>query len=350
MSPQPVPPLWKLLPPAIRWFNFRYSLPRTAWAGLKLLLGLERRPDDGTPVLMTFSVSPDYVRLWHFFATRALKGKWRLFVFDSSGDIAPEDCPGTEIVRLPNLYHGAKIDLALKHVLSGDAPIFLCDDDKYLLSDPGPKLERMLKEDAAAFSLAPRHWYTFKANGAEHQPMGTYALLFQPKIFRAERLLFRSPTNIESNLRVFPEGMRPHRGYDTADYANEQLLLRGRLVLTEDWDGLAGLDGMTATRLILMNEGGPRLLQALAEAEHFHPGSRNEYTLHAAYCIAAFEIVYRAAFGEAPRLVSGFTPENLRALVAANPKLDADRPRLEKYFAEVDATRVRLLKRVGETR
>lgn len=337
-------PLWDAMPEAIRRFNARESLPRTAWPFVRLLLGLERLPDRERPVVLTFSVFEDFARVWHRFVVAATKGKWQVVIGDSSGAMDPAKFPGARLVRVPNrLYHGRKIDLFLRRVISGQ-PVFLCDDDMYPLFDPTPHLARLAPKEVAAVSLWPRPWFQFEIDGRRHDPMGSFALLFKPETFFKEGLRFQPPVGIESARKVFAEGAKHQRTYDTGDYANEQFLLRGYRIETERHDGFIGFDGMTAPRLLLRRRGKAWVKQALSEAEHYKHGSGNGAVLKAMMGHVAFERVYRALFGEEPSLVSGFSDDELADMIDANPRLaPEDRERLHAYHRGVAETERKLM-------
>jgi hypothetical protein len=337
-------PLWDAVPEDLRRFNVFESLPRTAWPLMRTLAGFERLPDRATPVVLTFSVFEDFARVWHRFITKALGDKWQVVIGDSSGRMDARKFPGAKIIRVPNfLYHGRKIDLFLRHVIGGQ-PVFLFDDDKYLLFDPLPYLGRLASPDVAAVSLCPRRWFQFEVNGVRHDPMGSFALLFKSGVFFKEKLAFQSPKDALSSHKVFAEGSKHQPGYDTADYANEQLLLRGYRIETECHEGIIGFDGMTAPRLLLRRRGKAWVKSALEAAEHYRQGSVNGAVMKAMICGVAFERLYRALFHEEPEVVSGFSDDELASIIEANPRLaPEDRARLHEYRRKIAETERRLI-------
>ena len=192
-------------------------------------------------------------------------------------------------------------------------------------------------------SLCPRRWFQFEVNGVRHDPMGSFALLFKSAVFFKEKLTFQSPKGVESSHKVFAEGSKHQRSYDTADYANEQLLLRGYKIETERHEGIIGFDGMTAPRLMLRRRGKAWVKSALLAAEHYKPGSVNGAVMSAMIGGMAFERLYRALFHEEPEVVSGFSDDELADIIDANPRLaPEDRTRLHEYRQRIAETGRRL--------
>src|SRR5690606_20839855 len=122
-----------------------------------------------------------------------------------------------------NRPHGQKIDFFLKNYITSEY-VLLCDDDVLLVDPVGVEwaMDRLLSNpNMAAVSLKPRTRFKWPIDGKEFSPMGTYCVLFRPKVFHSEGLSFRtrhepSPTPLS------------YRGeYDTGDYANVELLRRG---------------------------------------------------------------------------------------------------------------------------
>jgi hypothetical protein len=348
-SSKEITPLWDAVPEALRHFNYLESLPRTAGPLLRTLAGFERLPDREKPVALTFSVFEDFARVWHRFITKALGNKWQVVIGDSSGQMGARKFPGAKVIRVPNfLYHGRKIDLFLRHVIGGQ-PVFLCDDDRYPLFDPSPYLEKLASKDVAAVSLCPRRWFQFEVGGVRHDPMGSFALLFKSEVFFKEKLTFQSPKGLESKHKVFAEGSKHQCSYNTADYANEQLLLRGYRIETEHHPGIIGFDGSTAPRLLLRRRGQVWVKSALEAAEHYRRGSINGAVMNAMIGGVAFERLYRALFHEEPEVVSGFSSDELMAIVDANPRIDsAERTRLHGYRQQTEETTRRLAEHLGE--
>jgi hypothetical protein len=76
-------------------------------------------------------------------------------------------------------------------------------------------------ERLAIYSFHPRDWWSLPAAGANHVPMGSYALLLKPAIILKEGLSFRSVPTRDARIRN-------GTGYwDTGDYCQKQLIERG---------------------------------------------------------------------------------------------------------------------------
>ncbi len=280
-----LPPLWVTVPKALKWFNWRYSLPRTWLSTIRIVMGLKRVQASWGKIAITCSVSEDYARLWLYFASILKCNGWKLVVVDSAGDMSPHKLGDVELIRFLNLYHGRKLDVLLKTIIVQPV-IFLCDDDKFILSDPmcSPTISSALEHPrVAAISLCPRQWWWFEINGQKYLPMGSYAVIFKREVFVNHSLTFQSPRNLKSRYKVFAKGVKHQGGYDTADYANERLLLLGYSIVTlPENDYIAGFDGLSAPRILLLRYGKEYVKQALLMAPHFREGSINGSVLEGA--------------------------------------------------------------------
>lgn len=340
-----MPPLWITTPKAIRWFNYCYSLPKVCWPSLRILAGRRKIGEAGRPLALTCSISEDYARLWLYFAQKALPSdRWDFLIVDSVGDMDPAKFEGCHVIRFLNVYHGKKVDLLLRKALQADI-IFLCDDDKYILRDAAETFDAFQTPNTPVISLSPRNWWKFRIGGREFLPMGSYALIFKRRLFLEQRLKFESPQGIQSALRVFPPGVKQHRSYDTADYANERLLLAGYNVATfPENDFVLGFDGLSGRRIVLLRYGKEYAKQTLLEAEHYQEASSNATAVKTFYDIVKFERLYQAVFQTPPTFVSGFSEDELRWLVNANVR--APKPQKERVFerfAETEGIYRRLL-------
>lgn len=181
--------------------------------------------------LFTCSIYPDLTRVWYHFARRYTDSSHlRYVIYDCGSKLEAEHFPDALIVRYRNLDHGRKIDDCVRKVV--DTPLmFLSDDDAFLLSDRAEPLAAgalLDDERAAAVSFKPRGWWEFEIEGRRHPVMGSYSLVFKPEVIKKEGLSFRTrPTN-EPDIR---EGSGY---YDTADYANKQLLLKGYKIIVPE--------------------------------------------------------------------------------------------------------------------
>ena len=342
-----LPPLWVRVPKSIRWFNWCYSLPRTWLSTVKILTGLKKVQAHQEKIAMTCSVSEDYARLWLYFASTLKYSGWKLVVVDSAGDMNPYKLDDAELIRFLNLYHGRKVDVLLRTTIISPI-VFLCDDDKFILSDPMSSLtisSALEDPQVAAISLCPRRWWWFEIEGQKHLPMGSYALIFKREIFIDYGLTFQSPKNLQSRYKVFAEGVKHQPGYDTADYANERLLLLGyKIVTLPENDYIIGFDGLSAPRILLLRYGKDYVKQALLYASHFREGSTNGAVIKGCYGIVKIERLYREIFNESPRFVSGFTEEELISIVEKNPNVNEEqRHSLITYFRKIDTISQKLL-------
>jgi hypothetical protein len=345
-----LPPLWITVPKALRWFNWRYSLPRTWLSSIKILMGLKKVQASSGKVVITCSISEDYARLWVYFASTLKHSGWKVVVVDSAGDMTLSKLGDVELIRFANLYHGRKVDVMIKTTITSPI-IFLCDDDKFILSDPtdNPIISSALQNpQVAAVSLSPRRWWWFEIKGEKYLPMGSYAIIFKRDIFIRHRLTFQSPRGLRSRHKVFAEGVKHQLGYDTADYANERLLLLGYNIITlPENDYITGFDGLSAPRILLLRYGKKYVKQALLEATHFREGSINGAVIKGCYGIVKLEKLYRKIFNESLRFVSGFTEEELIDIVQQNPNIDEDQyKKLMLYFKKIDVIEEELYQHV----
>ncbi len=326
-------PLYTAAPKALRWFNMFQSLPKTLWSTLALRAGLKQSKAKKPYTVFTFTTSERFARVWHHFMRAFLPAdQWHIIIGDSSGDIRPELFPGAEVIKIYNFTHGKKIDLFLHHVITSPI-VFLCDDDVYLSRTLTPALEELRQPNIPVVSLRPRTWYTLRINGATYQPMGSYALLMK----RID--ISFMPIKKPFSAKIFPPGIKAQPFYDTADYANEQLLKNGYTIPIHDAEEFTmGFDGMTTPTILLRQRGIMYIRQALRAAEHFTQGSLNGAQVRGLYCLAAFEEMYATLFGDASPFEYS-SREELRNL---------NRPELTSYFDHIDANLNLILRTLRE--
>lgn len=171
---------------------------------------------------ITFSVVPQLTFLWAFLLGHALgRRPARILIGDCSGGLAACKLPNVDVFPLLNLPHGEKLDLCLKRRCL--APyVIVSDDDVFWLSEEPLRwalAQFESDERLAAVSLVPRNGVSSVLKGKVEQPMGSYCLIIRRHIWLKEDLSFRI---------VKPP---PEDGYDwfydTADFANVELLKRG---------------------------------------------------------------------------------------------------------------------------
>jgi hypothetical protein len=202
---------------------------------LKSLFVKGREAQEDIPVtLITFTIHPDLARVWHFFATRSLRevaDRLRIIIVDCSGRLRPADFPQVRVVPFCNFSHARKVDFFYTHFITSKF-VWLCDDDVIIIGKTA--FERAYDElrshrKLAVISFAPRGW-SIPVGEKHHKAMGSYSIIFSRDIFLKERLSF-SPVQTDR-----PEIGRIKGYYDTADFANEQLLCRGYEVVTDGYE------------------------------------------------------------------------------------------------------------------
>jgi hypothetical protein len=330
--------LSKLVSDSLRRFNYFHSLPRTLFSYLTLVLGLRRQPKSDRAMAITFSVSEDYARVWLYFARKNLPpAKWDVLVVDCSGDMAAGKLPQAHLIRFPNISHGEKIDFFLNKFISSDL-VFIWDDDKYLIKDISSLLPMFENPKLAAISLCPRNWYKLNINGETYLPMGSYALLLKRRLIKNHSLSFKPVKKSTGSVKMFNPGVKEQDTYDTADYANEQLLRLGYEIKTiEDSDFALGFDGLSAPRIFAKDRGKDFIRAELSEAAHFKPGSISGAQMRGFYGIVKFEKLFQDIFGENPSFVVGFSEAELRSIVERNKKIsEEDRADILSYFDNLD--------------
>jgi hypothetical protein len=179
----------------------------------------------------TCSIYPDLTRVWYHFLRRYTDpSEVAAVIYDCGSRLRPEHFPGARIVRHANTEHGRKIDHCVRESVATPL-LFLTDDDSFLLSaEAEPLAAKALLGDerAAAWSFKPRGWWELEIDGVRHPTMGSYSLVFKPDVIRREGLSFRARPTDDPQIR------NGGGYYDTADYANEQLIRRRYKVLVPD--------------------------------------------------------------------------------------------------------------------
>lgn len=190
-----------------------------------------RRPEviPGRVDCVTFSVIPNLTRLWARLMHGAIPdNRARLCVGDCSGGFGKLPALETpiEIFPLLNYLQGFKLDLFMEKVLTSEYVVVSDDDVMWL--DPVPwqwAMEQFAADERlAVVSLVPRERFRWEVNGRSHQPMGSYCLIVRSSIWRRERLSFEAVRKPSPNPKSFGGN------YDTADYANLELINKGYCV------------------------------------------------------------------------------------------------------------------------
>lgn len=176
---------------------------------------------------LTFSVVPLLTILWSFYIKHALVDTLdQTIIGDCSGNLQlTESVPSTKVYPLLNYAHGEKLDLFLQKVCSSKF-ILICDDDIFWL-DQSPiawALDK-LKEDpkTVVVSLMPRGHSSELMQEKVGRPMGSYCLVINRELWLKENLSFR--------IVKPPSELGYDYFYDTADYAQRQILERGYQVV-----------------------------------------------------------------------------------------------------------------------
>jgi hypothetical protein len=174
---------------------------------------------------VVFSVIPGLTTLW----ARALNQstinvRKKIWIGDCSGGFRARRSIRGDVNVLPivNEEHGVKIDTFLRKICTSRY-VFISDDDVLWLS-PAPWEWAMnaLTSDhgMAVASLLPRERFRWWLDGESHQPMGSYCLFIDRGVFLREGLSFQSVNESSPNPQSYLGK------YDTADYANVELIRR----------------------------------------------------------------------------------------------------------------------------
>lgn len=284
--------------------------------------------------VFTCSIYPDLTRVWYHFVRKYTDpADVTTVIYDCGSRLRPEHFPGAHILRHANRDHGSKIDHCVRETI--ETPLmFLSDDDTFILSDetePAAAEALLSDERAAAYSLKPRGWWEWEIDGQSYPVMGSYSLVFKPDVFRKEKLSFRTRPTTDPRIGK-------GRGYyDTADFANEQLIRLGYRVLTPDDGRKKMLRSYSAVSSGFVNFARRRWLQSAyapakprqALAEELR---RNIGTLERACGVAAARRLHRALFDETPRFDDFFDYDELADL-ALRFESPADRPRAVEMVA-----------------
>ncbi len=269
--------------------------------------------------IFTCSIYPDLTRVWHHFAARFTDPDEVTFViYDCGSRLRAAHFPHTRIVRHANVDHGVKIDHCVRETVQTPL-MFLSDDDAFIVNSQAEPLaaETLMADDRhAAFSFKPREWWEWQLNGSRHAVMGSYSVVFKPEVIRREQLSFRTRPTSDPKVR------QGSGYYDTADYANEQLLMRGyriavpdatvRCQMVRSYSAVSSGFVNFAKRKWLGDD--YRLSKLRSEWQRLLQSDVRK--LEWACGVAATRLLYRRLFDESPRFDDFFTYEELRQLAA----------------------------------
>lgn len=175
---------------------------------------------------LTFSIVPGMTAIWVAFIQRAISSSTkRVIVGDCSGGFHHAKRPGVGATVLPflNYNHGDKLDIFMQKVCQAEYVIISDDDVFWLDNIPWNWVADRFaaSKKLAIASLVPRERFSWNINGEVHQPMGSYCLVLRREIWLRENLSFKQVALASPNPKSF------NGQYDTADFANLELLRRG---------------------------------------------------------------------------------------------------------------------------
>lgn len=327
-------PLWKTFPIMVKIFDIKYSLRRTALPSSLLLF--KKINCFNKNVVVVCSISQDYAELWLNFARRFLnENDWYFIIVDGLGDINIKENNNVKVIKFLNIYHGKKLDFFLKRIINYKI-LFICDDDEYLIDNLDIPMKQLESDDVPVISLRHREHYQIKINGENHWPIGSYALLLKTNYIFKHKLGLQSKRNLVSVNRIFVEGNKENFGYDTADYANEELLLLGYKIITyKDGQFVLGFNGLSSSKILLMCSGKEYITQTLLETKHYL--GINGSLISSLYSRTKFEQLFCFIFQKKSSTLSSFTPEEVINIVKKNLNINEnERQRILTHFLKID--------------
>ena len=259
----------------LRWLNkewtrnYRHSGGFSALARcVKGSMSLYRTPGllpeqiDGLSVdALTFSVVPGMTALWALLMGQVLSeqsSSARILIGDCSGAFeAPANNVQTRVFPMLNALHGIKLDLFMQNICRAKFVIVSDDDVFWLNSYPWQWALQQFAADpkTAVVSLIPRSYKSVLLRGKVDTPMGSHCLVINRETWQKENLSFKIVYPPESQDKLYRYEYR----YDTADYANVQLLERGyniAIAPPEIRRHFVTLDGISSWTLKIQEKGG----------------------------------------------------------------------------------------------
>ncbi len=171
---------------------------------------------------VTFSVVPRLTELWAAYIGKAIDAdECRIIVGDCSGGFRNGDHADNVVIEpLLNHGHGEKLDLFLQNVCQAKYVIVSDDDVFWPNTDPWHWALEILENDLSipVVSLRPRNSPTVNLRSKVPKAMGSYCLIIRRETWLKERLSFKV---------VHPPHSKYEWIYDTADFANLELIQRG---------------------------------------------------------------------------------------------------------------------------
>lgn len=242
-----------------RFFGGPSGLLRSLTGTATVALGLRSRAGTETGVdCVTFSILPALTTWWAavFLSSTESLGT-HVLLGDCSGGLRRVPGPGADrrltVLPITNEHHGVKLDRFLAKVCR--SPYVVVSDDDIFWLDGEPlrwALERLTSDErAAVVSLAPRDRVSSVMRRRVEQPMGSYCLVIDRRLWLREGLSFQIVTDDETRR----EGWI----FDTADYAHVELLRRGyRAIIAPESirRSLVGFEGISAWGLRIRVSGG----------------------------------------------------------------------------------------------
>lgn len=177
--------------------------------------------------ILTFSIIPSLTLVWLAFIFKiSFEKRHRIFIGDCSGGIK---LGNTKLAGLVNVIpflnhtHGKKLDHFFSRHCCAEY-VLICDDDIFFLDDlPLTWGLAQMQADTklAVVSFVPRGRFVWEINQQKHISMGSYCLLVRRDLWLKEKLSFQVVHKPSPNPKSY-------RGeYDTADFANVELVQRG---------------------------------------------------------------------------------------------------------------------------
>jgi len=253
----------------------------------------QTRVKDQEITVLTFSIHPDLARIWYHYALKNVRAdEAQIIIVDCSGQINPRLFEKATIMRSWNYSHSEKIDHMIKEHITTRF-VWLSDDDVMIVNsnweDMFTKYWQSSEKEPAVISFQPRGWNITSGVKA----MGCYSILFDKDIFIREKLSFK-PVRSTNSLIGRSTGY-----YDTADFANQQLLEKGYSIYLCDQSGperiVLGFTG-TSMAFVELLKGREEFLRGLSNTE----SKIASYSLTGSFCVNKVAELYKYIFSIDP--------------------------------------------------